>query len=59
MEVVAKKFLNIVKSKWPPTFLEEAMKNPDEAGATFRTWWDLNFDTREHPMSLNAAVGEH
>ena len=59
MDVVAKRFLNIVKSKWPPTFLEEAMENPDEAGATYRTGWDLDFDTREHPMSLNAAVGRH
>lgn len=59
MGVVAKRFLNIVKTKWPPTFLEEAMENPDEAGATFRKWWDLNFDTREHPISLNAAVGRH
>lgn len=59
MDVVAKRFLNIIKTKWPPMFLEEAMENPDEAGATYRTGWELVFDTREHPMSLNAAVGRH
>lgn len=58
MHVVAKRFLNIVKAKWPPTFLDESKENPDESGETFRKWWELDFDTREHPMSLNAAVGQ-
>ena len=57
MDIVAKRFLNMVKTKWPPTFLEECMENPDECGATYRTMWDSNFDTRERAMSLNAAVG--
>ena len=59
MPDVAKKFLKIVTTKWPPIFLEEWMENPDHTGATFRTSWALEFDTREHPISLNAAVGRH
>lgn len=58
MDVVAKRFLNMIITKWPPTFLEECLENPDHMGASYQKWWDLNFDSREHPISLNATVGQ-
>lgn len=57
MKVIVKAFLDEVKIKWPPLFIEETMENPDLLGATFRTVWPEKFDTRQFPISLNAGVG--
>ena len=59
MKDIVKVFLGIVMTKWPPLFLEETMENPDHAGATFRAQWETIFETRDHPISLNAGVGRN
>ena len=56
---VVKRFLDKVMTRWPPLFMEETMENPDHTGATFRAEWGKDFNTRDHPISLNAGVGRH
>ena len=58
MDEVADIYLKTLVRNWPPTIVDETLSNPDNMGNTHRPseLGEGEFNTRKHPISLNAGV---
>lgn len=53
---LADDYVKKLVTKWPPIMVDDSLSNPDNMATTYRKGGFDEFDTRQHPISLNAQV---